>query len=262
MAGILYEILLSFGWALGFLTLVFAYGYYKKRYDIIDSAWGPVFIVIAFSTYARTGSFDGTIFFLLMMVSFWGLRLFSHVFGRFRRTDSEDPRYIELRKKWPKKALDLQVYLRIYVVQALAATLISIPVILILSGSVIPQVTYASLGIAIWLTGFIIEIMADSQLKIFLSVPENRGKLMKDGLWAYSRHPNYFGEILLWWGIGIMTYGTQYALLGIVGPIVITILIIFVSGIPPAEKRSSKKPGWKEYAKKTNVLIPWPPAED
>lgn len=261
MLGVVSELLIGFSWALAFLTVVFAYGYYKKRYDIIDSAWGPTFIVIAFSTYIRSGHLDGTSLLLLLMISFWGLRLFSHIYGRFRKSEAEDQRYVELRKKWPKKALDVQVYMRIYVFQALAATLISIPVILILSGTVLPFTAYASLGIAVWLTGFIIEIVADSQLRIFLSIPENRGKLMTEGLWAYSRHPNYFGEILLWWGIGLMTYGTPYAPLGIVGPIVITLLIVFVSGIPPAEKRSRKKPGWKEYAAKTNALLPWPPEE-
>ncbi len=262
MGAFSYDIVWSFVTALAFLSVVFAYGYAKKRYDIIDSAWGPAFIVIALSLLVREGKLLPVIFILLLMVSAWGLRLSYHIYSRFRKSNSEDPRYIELRKKWPKRYIPLQVYLRIYLVQAVLATVVSLPVILIVGSTVTPLVSFASLGIAVWLVGFFIEIMADAQLKVFLSVPENRGKIMQDGLWAYSRHPNYFGEILLWWGIGMMTYGTPYALVGFLGPLAITLLIVFVSGIPPAEKRSSTKPGWKAYAAKTNALVPWPPKED
>ncbi len=262
MSAFLYDIVWSFVAALGFLTLVFAYGYTKKRYDIIDSAWGPAFIVIALSLVVRESNLTPVTLALLLMVSAWGIRLSYHIYSRFRKSEAEDPRYIELRKKWPKRFIPLQIYLRIYLVQAVLATLVSLPVILIIGGTILPLVTLASLGIAVWLVGFCIEIIADAQLRIFLSAPENRGKIMQDGLWAYSRHPNYFGEILLWWGIGIMTYGTPYALIGFMGPLAITLLIVFVSGIPPAEKRASTKPGWKAYAKKTNALVPWPPKED
>lgn len=262
MEAFLQDILWSFVLALAFLSIVFCYGNYRKRYDIIDSAWGPTFIVIALSLLVLEGNLQTTSVLLLLMVSAWSLRLYHHIYTRFRKSDAEDPRYIELRKKWPKQYIPLQVYLRIYLVQALLATVVSLPVILVVGGTVSPLVTFASLGVAVWLAGFLIEIISDAQLKIFLSIPENRGKIMQDGLWAYSRHPNYFGEILLWWGIGIMTYGTPYALIGFIGPLAITLLIVFVSGIPPAEKRASSKPGWKAYAKKTNVLIPWPPVED
>lgn len=261
MLSIVSDVLISFGWALAFLTVVFAYGYYRKRYDIIDSAWGPTFVVIAFSMLVQHGIRNSVSIILFLMVLVWAVRLSGHVFSRFLRSNEEDPRYVELRKKWPQTLLPLQVFVRIYVVQAVAATLISLPVIFVFASGYV-NLAIASLGIAIWLVGLIIEAAADSQLKIFLSVPENRGKLMTDGLWGYSRHPNYFGEILLWWGIGIIGYSTVYASFSFIGPAVITLLIMFVSGIPPAEKRSSKKPGWKEYAKKTNVLIPWPPAED
>lgn len=261
MNPLLVDIAYSFVSAMVFLTVVFIIAHLKRRYDLIDSAWGPTFIVIALSLVVRDGNTSMIQLLLLAMVSAWGLRLAYHVFRRFLASSSEDPRYIELRKKWPARFIGLQTYLRIYLVQGLLATIISLPVIIMIGGTIIPAVGFASLGIAIWLIGFIIEIMADMQLKIFLSVPENRGKLMTDGLWAYSRHPNYFGEVVLWWGIGLMTYGTMFASLGLLGPLVITLLIVFVSGIPPAERRSRTKPGWNAYAKKTNALIPWPPRD-
>ena len=255
------DVLYSLVAALVFLSVVFCIAHYKKRYDLIDSAWGPTFLVIALALVARHGIINATSLIVTVMVFIWALRLASHVFVRFVRSSEEDRRYIELRKKWPKKYIAAQVFVRIYVVQALLATLISLPVIFILSnGST--NIHLASIGMAVWLVGIVIESVADSQLKIFLSIPENRGRLMTDGLWGYSRHPNYFGEVLLWWGIGIIGFTTVFMSLAFLGPVLLTLLILFVSGVPPAEKNSSKKPGWKEYASKTNVLIPWPPNEE
>lgn len=259
------QALLDVAWAFCaaavFLSVVFVFAHGMKRYDLIDSAWGPAFVVVAFCIVAKHGIINPTSMVLILMVSAWALRLSFHVFTRFLASKKEDRRYVELRKKWPQKNIGLQMYLRVYLAQALFATLISLPVIFVLGqGSQSTQI--ASIGMAVWLVGIVIESVADSQLKIFLSVPENRGRVMKDGLWGYSRHPNYFGEILLWWGIGIIGYSTPYLSLAFIGPIIITLLIVFVSGIPPAERNAAKKSGWKEYAAKTNALIPWPPDEE
>jgi steroid 5-alpha reductase family enzyme len=123
-----------------------------------------------------------------------------------------------------------------------------------------PVVTvFVILGAGIWLIGMICEIVADQQLARFLSDPRHRGKLMTSGIWRYSRHPNYFGEMMIWWGIAIIGLGYPLSAVGIIGALIITLILAFVSGIPLAEKGASTKPGWKAYKAQTSVLIPLPP---
>lgn len=240
-----------------FLSLVFVYGHATKRYDIIDTAWGLVFIVIAFVNVALSGQVSWTGWLVAGLVTIWGVRLAWHIFRRFRHAPAEDARYTELRKKWPQKYVGLQVFLRIYLVQALLATLVSLPVIVAMHSPASPP-WVALAGGLVWLIGFTIESTGDRQLKQFLAQPANRGKLMTSGLWHYSRHPNYFGEMTQWWGIGIIGFGASLMFAALVGPLIITLLLRFVSGVPPAERRAASKPGWDEYKKKTRMLVPLP----
>jgi steroid 5-alpha reductase family enzyme len=111
--------------------------------------------------------------------------------------------------------------------------------------------------VAVWVAGFTIETLADKQLRQFISNPANKGHLMTRGLWRYSRHPNYFGELTMWWGLGIIALGVPNGLIGLLGPALISHLIIFVSGIPPTEKAFQGRIGWDEYKRRTSVLVPW-----
>ncbi|MDQ2973101.1 MAG: DUF1295 domain-containing protein [bacterium] len=252
----------SFGWALlgaaAFLSIVFILAHKLKRYDLVDSAWGPTFIVVAFVNMILhwPSNFAGKIVFGLVIV--WGSRLSYHILPRFIRSDSEDKRYVTLRSKWPKKYLSLQVYARIYLTQAILACLVSLPVMVSIQANNY-STFWLAVGGLVWLVGFWFELTADKQLKDFLAIKNNRGKLMIESLWSYSRHPNYFGELTMWWGLWIVTLGTGNWAVALFGPLLISFLIIFVSGLPPAEARSSQKPGWDKYKSKTSSLLPWPP---
>jgi steroid 5-alpha reductase family enzyme len=107
--------------------------------------------------------------------------------------------------------------------------------------------------------GFLFESIGDKQLSQFIKKPENKGRLMTEGLWKYSRHPNYFGEITQWWGIWIIILSASNGLLGVIGPITISFLILFVSGIPLLEKKYKGREDFEEYKKKTSILLPLPP---
>lgn len=251
-------IFISFVSALAFLSLVFLFGAVKRRFDIVDTAWGPTFVVIAAVNLALASSMQWQQLLVFALVVVWAGRLAWHIGRRFMRSAGEDPRYTELRSKWPQKYLDAQVYLWIYLTQAVLACAVSAPVIIIMNVRNLRPAMLV-IGLVVWLAGFAFEVVGDRQLRHFLAEPSNRGKLMTSGLWRYSRHPNYFGEITLWWGIGIMAFGTGYGEVGLIGPLTITMLILFVSGVPPAERRSSKKSGWDAYRTKTSVLIPLPP---
>ena len=114
------------------------------------------------------------------------------------------------------------------------------------------------LGIAIWIFGFYFEAIGDWQLSKFIQDPEKTG-IMKEGLWKYTRHPNYFGEVTQWWGIWLIALSTKYGLPSILGPLAITFLILKVSGIPPLEKKYADNEDFKKYKKKTSKFIPLPP---
>jgi steroid 5-alpha reductase family enzyme len=130
--------------------------------------------------------------------------------------------------------------------------------VLFINTSAVSEITYyLYAGIIIWLTGFIFESLGDAQLKKFIQNPENRGKIMDKGLWAYTRHPNYFGEVTQWWGLYVIALSVPYGMWSIIGPLTITFLILKVSGIPMLEKSFIGRPGWEEYKAKTSGFIPW-----
>jgi steroid 5-alpha reductase family enzyme len=121
------------------------------------------------------------------------------------------------------------------------------------------------LGVVVWLGGYFFQSVGDRQLAIFIAKPENKGKLMTQGLWAYTRHPNYFGEVMMWWGIAILGFangfGVVIPLIGLISPLVVTWLLRYVSGVPLLEKHMKTKPGFSEYEKTTNIFFPWFPKQ-
>jgi steroid 5-alpha reductase family enzyme len=116
-----------------------------------------------------------------------------------------------------------------------------------------------AIGFAVWLVGFYFESIGDKQLNQFIKNPNNKGKLMNSGLWRYSRHPNYFGEVTQWWGIWLISINAINGIFGIIGPITITILILFVSGVPLLENKYKGRKDFEEYKMKTSAFIPLPP---
>lgn len=247
--------------AAAFMSAVFLIARAIKRYDLVDAAWGSSFIVIALTSFllqpGEKLEFD-TQMLTTLLVTVWGGRLTWHIIRRIQRTDSEDPRYVALRKTW-KGNVALNVYTRIYLLQAVLALLICIPVIHINLFADNGFTALVWLGAAVWLTGFVFETVGDAQLKDFVSQPANKGKVMDRGLWRYSRHPNYFGELTQWWGIFLICLTTPFGWVGIVGPVLISYLILFVSGIPLNEQRFEGRPGWAAYKARTSAFIPLPP---
>lgn len=246
--------------AVVFLSLVFVLAQCIKRYDIIDAAWGPTFIVVCLASYFVSYKVVDLNLCLLVigMVTLWGLRLAWHIGKRKVGSKLEDARYVELRRNW-KGNLAVNMYFRVYMVQALLATIICIPVIHINLFTEDNQWTILTLvGLLVWLIGFATEVAGDRQLKVFLADKSNRGEIMQSGLWRYSRHPNYFGELVQWWGIGVIAASVSPWWVGLIGPFTITFLILYVSGIPPTEKRFEGRTGWEQYKKKTSVVVPLP----
>ena len=249
-------VLSSFAGALAVMLVAWLLSRRLGRIDIVDTFWGLAFVgaLVGMRLYHPQSSL--LVWATDALVVVWALRLSTHIYRRFRRSQQQDERYTQLMQKWPEGNRSLQTLGRIFLVQAGLATVVILPVITLHRYGV--ETPAFAAGITVWLVGFIWESVADKQLAAFTKLEANKGKIMARGLWRYSRHPNYFGEVAMWLGLATMTFGTRGWWLGTLGAGVITWLIVFISGVPLAEKRLAKKAGWKDYAAVTNRFIPGP----
>lgn len=245
-----------------YMTVWFVVALIKKRNDLADIAWGLGFVIAALHAYVRNDRPGSLATLSLALTGIWGLRLASHIWLR-NRGKTEDYRYAQWRRDWGKWFY-LRSYAQVFLLQGLLLCLVVTPVVLTAGLSTKTNLsTWAAAGVITWLFGFYFEAVGDYQLSRFLANPANKGKLMTSGLWQYTRHPNYFGEVSQWWGLWIIlcasTLPVSYKLLGLIGPATISTLILFVSGVPLLEKRYAKDKAFQAYAKKTNKFFPWTP---
>lgn len=241
--------------AVGYITAWFVVARMSNRTDVVDTAWGLGFAYIALVAWLLQGKPTGVPLLTLLFVAVWGVRLAIHIGSRNFRHSEDDYRYQEFRRKWQPKYW-ATAYLRIFLLQALLLLVIcSSAVASIISDKELFSPVIV-LGFLIWGIGIVIEAVADWQLRQFVAT-KKPGQIMQDGLWHYSRHPNYFGEVLGWWGAAVVAIGVGQWW-GIIGAAVITVLITKVSGIPPLEKHYVDNPVFREYKKHTSALIPRP----
>lgn len=252
---------MNYYFTLALILLVYMTGWFilaivKKRNDVADIAWGLGFVLLAWSAMViAQPSLRGLM--VNILVTVWGGRLAWHI-GQRNKNKPEDYRYAAWRKEWGK-LFYLRSFIQVYLLQGLFLFLIVQPVLFIHNSTNQVLTLLDGVGLAIWVIGFYFESVGDKQLKDFISNPANKGKLIETGLWRYSRHPNYFGEVTQWWGLFIVALSLPGAVLTIIGPLTITTLILFVSGIPLLEKKYAGRADFEEYKKRTSVFIPLPP---
>lgn len=243
-----------------YMTGWFVLSIWKRRNDVADTAWGLGFVLVALtSLLSSSSSLNGRGVFVSTLVLLWGLRLAIHISHR-NRGKAEDTRYVEMRKSWGSLFF-FRSYMQVFLLQGALLLLVATPVLYInLLGKGGDRMTWIdALGTSIWITGFLFESIGDSQLTKFISNPMNKGKLMTTGLWRYTRHPNYFGEVTQWWGLFVIACSLPQGWITIIGPLTITGLILFVSGIPMLERKMMTHPDFPAYAKRTSVFLPWFP---
>ena len=240
-----------------YMTGLFVIALIRRDNSIADIAWGFGFVIVAWATLSIVGSFYPRQILVCSLVLIWGSRLSIRIFIR-NLGRPEDPRYRKWREEWGRFFI-LRSYLQVFILQGVILLVNISPVLIINTTSDGNLILLDALGLLVWLTGFFFEFVGDYQLDLFLKEPKNRGNIMDRGLWYYTRHPNYFGEITMWWGIFIIALSVPYGWIGFVGPLTITLMIVFVSGIPMTERLMEKTPGFEEYRRRTSVLIPWFP---
>jgi steroid 5-alpha reductase family enzyme len=243
--------------ALAYMTLVFMVALAKKNNGVVDIAWGPGFILVTAAIFTLYGSGQARQWLAVALVGIWGGRLALHIFRRNRGRE-EDFRYAAWRRQWGK-CFVIRSFGQIFMLQGALLLLVITPALLIVGQAQSPMNPLDGLGLLVWLTGFLFETVGDRQLAAFIKDSANRGRLKTGGLWGYTRHPNYFGEAALWWGMAVIALSAPRGWLGLVGPLVITFLLLFVSGVPLLEKKYRGRPDWEEYKKRTPVFFPWFP---
>ncbi len=242
---------------LAYFTAFFIMGTILKNNSIVDIGWGMGFVLIAW--YLMTSNENSFIprTMIAILVTIWGFRLFYHIMKR-NVGKTEDFRYRTWREEWGKWVVP-RAFFQVYMLQGFFMLVISMPIILIRNQEDPYLRSLFIIGLLIWLVGFFFESVGDKQLKDFLGDSSNKGRIMNQGLWRYTRHPNYFGEATMWWGIFLIALSGNVPVWAIISPITITFLLLFVSGVPLLEKSMKKVPGYKEYAEITSIFFPLPP---
>jgi steroid 5-alpha reductase family enzyme len=223
------------------------------RWSVVDVTWGLGFLLVAaIALFVGDGDLlrRGLLFGL---PAAWALRLASHIFGR-AKGQAEDPRYEELKNNG-KGGFVRQVLLP----QGFAIFFVSLPIqIGVASDASVGPLAWA--GIVVWLVGLAFEAVGDAQLKAFKADPANKGRVMDRGLWAWTRHPNYFGDACVWWGIYLVAADSGWAgAATILSPVAMTYFLVFATGAKLLEKTMMQRDGYPEYAERTSMFFPRPP---
>lgn len=238
-----------------------------KRNDVADIGWGAGFFLIAMYLWITQPSNNHAVI-VYAAVCVWALRLSLHI-GYRNALKTEDFRYKAWRDEWGKNFF-LRSFLQVYLLQGFLLFIIASPLIIAAAAPhyfpgafwshlLQPFIkTFTAIGFSLWLIGFLFESISDYQLAVFKKTKKT-GDIIQTGLWKYSRHPNYFGEICLWWGIFFMVLPLPFGIFAIISPVLISFLLLWVSGIPMLEAKYEGQTAFETYKAKTNALIPWFP---
>lgn len=247
------------------LAITFAVAVDRRRHAVLDVAWGLGFVLVAVVSVAMsTGHGDaGRRFLLAALVSVWGLRLALHI-ARRNAGHGEDPRYEAILAKAPPGRRNSYAARKIYLVQGVILLFVSLPVQIgaytdkgLFHSPVAAALTVA--GVAVWAVGLFFEAVGDWQLAAFKADPANKGTVMDRGLWRYTRHPNYFGDACVWWGVFLIAAGGGVGALAVLSPVLMTFLLAKGTGAALTESRMAGRPGFAEYVARTSGFFPRPP---
>ncbi|HEX4977672.1 MAG TPA: DUF1295 domain-containing protein [Nocardioides sp.] len=229
------------------------------RHSVVDIAWGLGFVAVAAIAYLLSDEVGDPARrrLVLALTALWGIRLAAHIWRR-SRGHGEDPRYDALLARAPgsRTAYALR---SVYLTQGLVMWFVSLPLqVAMFQAEALGALAWA--GVAVWAVGLFFEAVGDHQLQRFRDDPANRGKVLDTGLWRLTRHPNYFGDACVWWGLWLVALDAWPGVLTVLSPVVMTWLLVNGTGKPLLEKGlASTRPGYAEYVRRTSGFVPLPP---
>jgi steroid 5-alpha reductase family enzyme len=241
---------------LGYVTMWFLLSVLVKRNDIADVAWGVGIALVGAVGILLAPDDTHRLTIMSALVTIWGLRLSHHIYKRILSHRDEDYRYAVWRKEW--KHFYTRSYAQVYLLQGFLMVVVGYALIHVSAMPNTPLNWLDGVALFVWFAGFYIEARADKELRLFIAQKQATDAVLDTGLWRYSRHPNYFGEVVQWWGIWLFTLSTPYGWVAILSPLAITFLILKVSGIPMLETKLMQSPAYQAYAKRTSVFVPLP----
>jgi steroid 5-alpha reductase family enzyme len=245
--------------ALGMTTLVWLASLVKRDVSIIDIFWGLGFVAMGWIYFLVAEGHATRGFLVVGLVSLWGLRLSLHILWR-SRGQGEDYRYREMRERNPG-TFPVRSLFTVFWFQALLFWAISTPLYQAQHPEPGALTVLDILGLTLFVVGFVFEAGGDWQLARFKADPANKGQVMDRGFWRYTRHPNYFGDAVVWWGFFCFAAATPGGWWTVYSPVLMTVLLMRVSGVTLLEKKLQEtKPAYQEYARRTNAFFPWFPA--
>ena len=253
-------------WNLGAVIVLMICGWVAslvvKNVTLVDSLWGLGFVLIAWLTVILSDGFAGRSLLIAVLVTVWGLRL-SVYLSRRNWGKGEDPRYAGWREQNAENFWIVSLF-KIFLLQAFVLWVIALaPQFGQFSRAPAAFTWLDCFGLLVWLAGFVFESLADRQLARFKADPANQGRVMDHGLWRYSRHPNYFGESLIWWGLFAVTLSTPGSWWTIISPLVITTVLLKMTGIPLTEQNLvERRPAYSDYIRRTSAFFPWFPRKE
>jgi len=253
---------ISFLMVWGHMTLAWLVSLVKRDASVArvaDVFWALGFVVLAWAMFSFTDGYAPRKYLVGILTTIWGLRLAGHIVLR-AWGQGEDYRYQPMRDAsgprfwWTR-------YFKVFLLQGFLLGLASAPLLAAQFYGTPARLTPLDIaGVVVWGVGFFFEALGDWQLYVFKRDPANKGEVLDRGLWAYTRHPNYFGETLIWWGIFLIALATPYGYWSVYGPIVITVLLLRVSGVTLLEQHQvQRKPQYAEYIRTTSAFVPWFP---
>jgi steroid 5-alpha reductase family enzyme len=252
------NLLVALGAAVVLIVAGFGVAARRGRYDTVDTLWGLGFAVIAAVSFGLSTGHGDLVARLLstVLTVVWGLRLAVHIHRRNRGKD-EDPRYTELLAKGGDRP-KTRMFVRVYLTQAVLMWVVSLPVQVGQYGGGPGIVGYV--GVLVWAVGLTFEAVGDLQLSRFRADPASKGQVLNTGLWRYTRHPNYFGDACVWWGLYLLACHSWVGVATGVAPIVMTALLAKGTGKPLLEKDiAQRRPGYADYVRSTSGFFPLPP---
>jgi steroid 5-alpha reductase family enzyme len=240
-----------------YMTTIFGLALWLKDNSIVDVAYGLAFVLTCSAAFLVYGDGHPRQWLVVSLITIWGLRLACHIFLR-KQGEGEDFRYRQWREEWGDTFI-WRSFLQIFMLQGAVIFLVALPALLVIASPGEKLGAFDGAGLLVWLIGFSFEAIGDWQLLAFKRKPENQGKIIQSGLWNYTRHPNYFGEALLWWGLFLIALEVPYGAVAVLSPLLIDFLLLKVSGIPMLEAKYQNNPEFSAYKERTNAFFPWLP---
>ena len=238
-----------------FMVVMFLIAQKIKDNSIVDIGWGIGFVLIAISSFIQS---EQTIvqWIAVTLITIWGLRLATYIYSR-NVGNGEDYRYAQWREEWGNYVV-VRAFFQVFMLQGTIMLIVASPIYVIFSQPL--ELTWnVYLALVVWLFGFYFEAMGDYQMAQFKKNPANKGVVMQQGVWKYTRHPNYFGDATQWWAIFLLASVSPYWGIAAIGPAVMHFFLVKVSGVAMLERKYKDNPKYADYIASTSPFLPWFP---